>query len=99
MPPTELERERAERVLLSSAVWHLGFGETTSRWSCDSYLERLKKAKSELRDEALALHGRTEADYRDWLLRNVNPEPPHFFRLLWLRTKMRNRSSTQMSNE
>ena len=66
-PLTEAELEESELIRLSSAAWHLHYGETTSRWSSDSYLARLVKAKPELRAKALAEHDLTEADYKRWL--------------------------------
>lgn len=66
-PLTEAEIEQGELVRLSSAAWHLSYGETTSRWSGDSYLARLVRAKPELRAKALEEHGFTEADYERWL--------------------------------
>lgn len=66
-PLTEAEIEQGELVRLSSAAWHLSYGETTSRWSGDSYLARLVQAKPELRAKALEEHDFTEADYERWL--------------------------------
>lgn len=66
-PLTEVELEESELIRLSSAAWHLQYGETTSRWSGDSYLTRLMRAKPELRAKALAEHGRDQSDYERWL--------------------------------
>lgn len=74
-PLTEAELEQSELIRCSSAVKHLSWGETESRWSHDRYLDRLKEAKPELRAKALAEHGCTETDYRLWLELYAAPEP------------------------
>lgn len=65
-PLTAAELDESELIRCSSAVWHLAYGETTSRWGGDSYLARLVQAKPELRAKALEEHGFTEADYERW---------------------------------
>lgn|GEM_PF-4118850 len=71
---TETEVAESELIGLSSAVWHLQYGETTSCWSKDSYLGRLVRAKPERRLQALEEHHLSEADYQDWL--RLYSEPP-----------------------
>lgn len=66
-PLTQTELDEIELISCSSAVWHLMCSETRSRWSGDDYLNRLVKAKPEIRAKALAEHGLTEADYERWL--------------------------------
>lgn len=76
-PLTAAELDESELIRCSSAVWHLAYGETVSRWGGDSYLERLVKAKPELRAKALEEHGQSEADYEDWLTRYAEPPVVH----------------------
>lgn len=76
-PLIQVELDQSELIRLSSAVWHLAYGETVSRWSEDSYLERPVRAKPELRQKALEEHGLTEADYDDWLEVYAVPQPIH----------------------
>lgn len=65
-PMTEAETIESELIRLDSAVRHLSWGETTSNWSNDRYLDRLMKATPELRIRALEERGFTEADYERW---------------------------------
>ena len=76
-PMNETELAESTAIGLSSAVWHLQYGETHSRWSQDSYLERLQKATPEQRQKALAEHGWTEADYDHWVKHYGIPPTAH----------------------
>lgn len=75
-PLSESELEQSELISCSSAVKHLSWGETVSRWSHDRYLDRLKSATPELRAKALAEHDCTETDYRIWLEMYADPDQP-----------------------
>jgi hypothetical protein len=75
-PLTEAEIDESELIRLSSAVWHLQYGEMTSRWSDDSYLDRLVRAKPALRLKALEEHGLTLDDYERWLSELGDTVPP-----------------------
>ena len=75
-PLTEAELEQSKLISCSSAVKHLSWGETESRWSHDRYLDRLKSATPELRAKALAEHGCTETDYLIWLEMYADPDQP-----------------------
>ncbi|MFA9262657.1 MAG: hypothetical protein ACEQSB_04895 [Undibacterium sp.] len=73
-PLTEAELEQSELIRCSSAVKHLSWGETESRWSHDRYLDRLKEAKPELRAKALAEHQLDESHYQEWLQLYAEPQ-------------------------
>jgi hypothetical protein len=75
-PLTEAEQAEGEYIRLLSAVRHLSWGVSTSRWTQDSYLERLQRATPELRARALAECHFAEADYERWLMHFGDTVPP-----------------------
>lgn len=74
-PLAESEKIESKLIHLESAAVHLWWGEPVSRWTNDPYLERLRRATPELRAQALAKYGFTEADYEKWLVRYADTAP------------------------